>query len=128
MALEGQLIVNPPQCPNPTPKKEAPVIIIAEQGSGRSTTMALAFKGAKRLPATPGLEESDMEQLIFDGIVAGVAFLRFVGCSSCASDGQSLLRSLVLEMRSILEPGSCTWRTIPSALHELQDELLSCQR
>jgi len=39
-------------------------------------------------------EEGEMEQLIFDGIVAGAAFLRFIGTSSCASDGQSLLRSL----------------------------------
>jgi hypothetical protein len=103
------------------------LLIIAEPGSGRSTTIALALKEAKRLPVT-GQEESEMQLLIFDGIVAGAAFLRFVGCSSCASDGQSLLRSLVVEMRSILEPDSCTQRTIPSAVHELEEELLSCLR
>ena len=91
--------------------------------SGCSTAIALALRDAKRLPP-----EGPVEELVFDHIIPGAVFLRFVGFSSCANDGQSLLRSLVIEMRSILEPESCQERAIPTNNHEIEVELVNCLR
>ena len=164
MGPEGQVVVRGSDvfCPRPSPKKDAPLMLVAEPGSvclpgacmcififmffcyesvraaslciltrtllhlsrsGCSTAIALALRDAKRLPP-----EGPVEELVFDHIIPGAVFLRFVGCSSCANDGQSLLRSLVIEMRSILEPESCQERAIPTNNHEIEVDLVNCLR
>ena len=126
MGIAGQLILKPTYCPSPV--QSAPCLVVAAPGSGRSTTIARALKEAKRLPPSAISEEGDAQELVFDGIVAGAAFLRYVGVSSCSNDGQSLLRSLVLEMRSVLQPDSCLAHPIPSSNAELVQEFVHCLR
>ena len=122
----GEMILKATYCPSPL--HNFPCLLVAAPGSGRSTTIVKALEEAKRLPPGASQDEGQMQQLVFDGIVAGATFLRFVGCSTCSNDGQSLLRSLVIEMRSVLQPDSCLAHTIPSNQEELVQEVLHCLR
>ena len=70
--------------------------------------------------------EDELVSLIIHHIIPGVAFLRFVGSSSCANDGQRLLRSLILEMRQMLDPGSSLQHGLQSTLSELSAAMVVC--
>jgi hypothetical protein len=126
MAGEGKQLMQGSRssCPFPAPKRSAPALLVAEHGSGCKTALALALRVAKRLPQTFAADD-ELASLTVDHIIPGAVFLRFIGASSCASDGQSLLRSLILEMREILDPSS-QQQSIPSTIADLASALLSC--
>ena len=92
MGTEGRRLMEGIElfCPEASPQKDAALLLVAEPGSGCSTAIALALRDSKRLQQNT--DDSGLEAIVFDSIIPGVVILRFVCKTSCASDGQSLLR------------------------------------